>query len=451
MARGALWSAHISLETAQRQLPQLRVDGGAADAIAALDRQIKTESDQRTVLPVPAAELLAHLKTLEQRDPEQDVELLAAASVQRPEDADLVVVTSEAMEACGAPVKAKDLLWDFLRRLPDSEAVALRLLELSLRASDAKIEVERLAGFLDASQPFMARWCRARLAYQTGRWREVGEQVDRMIELRPEMPLMGARQLAADAAMADCNFERAVALRRALVERSEQPGGYDWDLMTAASALGDWATVRRSAARLGMTLTSDEGPIRESWGWVRLCFEEEGTKRFYFGQRTGPVTAQVAQVAPPNVPQHVRDEVVFDAKPLEAAPQDEEERKRWIAPFNVVHTSKQAGYASWFVDGAHPGDERFKAFRDQLEAKAWPLWVMSPDDYTVKDPAHEGETLRGIYFFLATPAATPPSQIDATLRELTTGWEHPWAWRELARAASTDVDHHQHVIDRYGL
>jgi len=451
LARGTVWSARLTLEAARRQLPLLRIDGGAAEAIATLDRQIETESGRKAELPVPAAELLAHLKTIEQRNPEQDVELLSAACVERPDDTELVVITSEAMEACGAPTKAKDLLWDFLRRLPDSEAVALRLLDLSLRASDAQIEVERLAGFLDASQPLVARWCRARFAHQAGRWREVGELVDRMIELWPEMPLTGARQLAAHAAMADSNFERAVALRSALVERSEEPGGHDWDLMTAASALGDWATVRRSAARLGMTLTSDEGPIRESWGWVRLSFEEEGRKRLYFGERTGPVTAQVVQVGPPNEPQHVRDEVVFDAKPLEAAPQDEEERKQWIVPFSVVHVSKRGEYVSWFVDGAHPGDEHFKAFRDELEAKAWPLWVMNPEDYAVNDPEHEGETLRGIYFFLATPAATPPSQIDATLRELTAGWEHPWAWRQLAQAAGTDADHHQHITDRYGL
>jgi len=63
--------------------------------------------------------------------------------------------------------------------------------------------------------------------------------------------------------------------------------------------------VRRAAARLGMELSSSGGPVRETWDWVRVRYERDGESYDCLARRTGPVTAQVATVAPPGRTQHV--------------------------------------------------------------------------------------------------------------------------------------------------
>jgi hypothetical protein len=46
--------------------------------------------------------------------------------------------------------------------------------------------------------------------------------------------------------------------------------------MAAACAAGDWAAVRHSAQMLDFKLDSEEGPVEENWGWVIICYQEEG-------------------------------------------------------------------------------------------------------------------------------------------------------------------------------
>ncbi|MCL2714234.1 MAG: hypothetical protein FWD68_06520 [Alphaproteobacteria bacterium] len=449
LTRGSLWTARRALDAARRQLPQLRRDGGAAEAILELEQRIAAEPAGR--LPVPAGELLAHLQTIPERNPEHDIELLALSCRERPDDEDLVLAASLASEACGAPTSGHELLWAFLEKHPQSTSVALRLLDLSLGHGNADMEVTRLAGFVEASQEQIARWCLVRLAQEKGRWREVAQRTAEIMALAPDFEFAAVHGLAARAAMEEGDLARAALLRRVLAEHSDQPGAADWDLLTAASALGDWDMVRWSAARLGMKLTDAEGPVREEWGWIRVAFEDEGRSRLYVAQRTGPVTAQVVEIARPGVAQHVHDEVVFDAALLEPVPEDEEERESWLPPFRVVHVSRAGGCVSWLLDGADPGKESLARLRTALEADEWLLRRVSSDDYAVADPEREGATLPGICLFLATPATTPAAQIDARLRDLTGGFAHPWAWLDLARAAGGDTERHQHIIKRYGL
>jgi len=450
LARGSVWTARQALEAARRQLAQLRSDGGAAQAIGELEQQIEAVGEAE--LPVLAAGLLAHLEGLTEHNPEHDIALLLPACRERPEDAELVLAAAQASDACGVPAQARELLWQFLEQQhPQSVPVALSLLELSLRHGSDDSEVVRLAGFLEQAQPAIAKWCRLRLAQQKGRWREVAEQAAEIMALEPDFEFAAVHGLAAQAAMEEGDLARAVSLRKALALRSEQPGAADWELMTAASALGDWATVRWSADRLGLTLTGDEGVVREQWGWILVAFEDEGRTRQYAAQRSGPVTAQVVEVAHPRAAQHVLDEVVFDATLLEPVPDDEEERKTWLPAFRVVHVTRAGGYISWLLDGAHPGEEALGALRTALDAQAWLLRQVSSDDYEIPNPEQDGTPLSGILLFLATPASTPAAEVDARLRDLTRGFKHPWAWLDLARAAGADTGHHQHIIRRYGL
>ncbi|SDX47046.1 tetratricopeptide repeat protein [Lysobacter enzymogenes] len=451
LLRNAPWSARRALELARGHLSGLRADLGAAALIDAFAARVDAAAGGEFALPMPAEQVYEHVRGNEGSDPEQDMELLQAAYAQRRDDGALAGLLASAMLACGARAEALAHLWEFVGRHPGSEeSPAGQLLEQLLDGDDAGAQVERLAALLQPQRAAFAHWCRAQLAFRHSRWREVGEHVQRLLEAAPDAD--GARRLWARAAMEERDFAQAVGLYAELAERAEQPGGDDWDLMSAASAAGDWDAVRRAAARLGIELTGSEGPVRETWGWVRVRYERDGESYDCLARRTGPVTAQVATVAPPGRTQHVRDEVVFDAAPLEQAPEDEAERERWLAPFRVVHTLHRADYRSWFVDGAHPGEPAFEALCEAVDALDWSLWVRSGDDYRVRDPASEEEgALAGVFFFLATPPQLAPVEIDRRLHELTAGWEHPLSWQQLAEQAGADVSRHEAVVEAYGL
>ncbi|MBT2745329.1 MULTISPECIES: hypothetical protein [unclassified Lysobacter] len=450
LLRKAGWTARRALAIARRHLPSLRSDLGASELIAAFAARVDA-LDTAAAPRLPAEAVYEHVRDDEGSDPEQDIELLLAAYRERPDDGPLAGLLGSAMIACGAREDAIAHLWEFVRRHPQSEdAPASQLLEQWLEQGDAEAEIGRLAALVEPARPAFAHWCRAQLAFAHERWNEVGEHVERLLSHVPDAN--GARRLWARAAMANRDFDRAVGLYAALAEQSEEPGGDDWDLMSAASAAGDWPAVRRSAARLGMQLSSEDGPVRESWGWLRLRYEHDGESYDCLGRRTGPVTAEVVAVAAPGRPQHVRDEVVFDAAPLEQAPEDEAEREHWLTPFRVLHTRHRADYRSWYVDGAHPGESAFEAMREALEAQQWSVWVRSGDDYRVRDPKQdEYADLPGLYFFLATPPQVAPSQVDLRLLELTAGWEHPLSWLQLAEQAGADTDRHEAIVEAYGL
>ncbi|UJB21638.1 MULTISPECIES: tetratricopeptide repeat protein [Lysobacter] len=450
LLRKAGWTARRALAIARRHLPLLRSDLGAGELIAAFAARVDA-LDAAAVPSMPAEAVYEHVRDDEGSDPEQDIELLLAAYRERPDDGPLAGLLGSAMIACGSREDAIAHLWEFVRRHPQSEdAPASQLLEQLLDQGEAEAEIGRLAALVEPERPAFAHWCRAQLAFARERWSEVGEHVERLLIHVPDAN--GARRLWARAAMANQDFDRAVGLYAALAEQSEEPGGDDWDLMSAASAAGDWPAVRRSAARLGMQLSSEDGPVRESWGWLRLRYEHDGESYDCLGSRTGPVTAEVVTVAAPGRPQHVRDEVVFDAAPLEQAPEDEAEREHWLTPFRVVHTRHRADYRSWFVDGAHPGESAFEAMREALEAQQWSVWVRSGDDYRVRDPKQdEDAALPGLYFFLATPPQVAPSQVDSRLLELTAGWEHPLSWLQLAEQAGADTGRHEAIVEAYGL
>lgn len=158
--------------------------------------------------------------------------------------------------------------------------------------------------------------------------------------------------------------EAALAYQR-LAGKLEEPQSVQWDQMTAASAARDWTMLREVAAGMGMEFAAGDGPIEEDWGWVIVRYIEDGEALDYYARRTGPVTARVLENAPGNRSQRVGDWVVFDAGLIYPAPEDEEERKRFVPTYAVVHVLESGGYSpSWLVDGVYPGDEAFDAFRE---------------------------------------------------------------------------------------
>ncbi|KAA9001924.1 hypothetical protein FJU30_06495 [Affinibrenneria salicis] len=457
LGRQAIWVARRALAIAQTHLAELRSPLGDDRALAALADEISVHALQ-TSLPVPADQLMSWLEQRadEERDPEQEVEWLTLAVSERPDDQPLQLLAASALQACAAERQAAELLEAWVQRHPEEESeIVYQLLQLLLRAGNFS-RIEQLAEHYQAGMPHVALWYRIQAAQAQEDWEKTERLCMQMTQLAGMENKISPWMIAGVAAMKLKGFDRALACyQQALIRIDAQemsPVNALWDAMTAASALQDWPTVRALSARLEMTFSSDEGPIEENWGWVRLRFWEDHEYRYYLALRTGPVTAIVRQPGYNNAVQHFNDLVVFDAALLNEQPETEEEKEHFIGLYDVVHVVKSGQYApAWFIDGVAPGQEAFQQLADQLEAERCYVWVTSDDDYQVVDSQAGDTPLPGLHFVLSAPLDMPEQNIDSLLSRLTAGWQHQPHWLALARKAGLDESRHLATIERYQL
>lgn len=450
-ARGARETARRALAAMEACVPRLRAVLDANERVAALAARVSS-LPECTDLPVPAGELVAHLRTLEERDPEREIEWLTAARRELPEDLTLLLETADALKTCSLAADSQQLLWTALEAHRDWRPVIYRLQGHVLKAAELRAH-ERLLALVEPTDPATACWIRMRWAFLNGQWSEVGEHAVRMLSIENDDD---ARDLWAQAAMKAEDFGTAVRLRKEQLASSEVLNrGVCWDLLCAASAAGEWETVREHATKLGMELEGTEGPVEENWGRVMVAYEEEGKNYRYVATRTGPVTATILEPAPGRRRQRAGDRVVFEPRPREEAPEDEEEKKRFLYTYGHIHTVQSGEFEhSWLLDGAEPTDKAYASFRDALWAKGWSCWRLHRPDYEVTDPAaQEGEEgkLPGMLVLVAAPKAVPALEIHEQLKELTRRWKHPLCWLALAEHVERDVAHHREVEEKYGL
>ncbi|ALB64226.1 FIG00553992: hypothetical protein [Cronobacter condimenti 1330] len=459
LGRGATWVARRALAQAKQAAARLRNPRDEDEALSALERQIAAmETDVE--LPVPAESLMAWLEARGEqegviRDPEQEAQWLMLASAQRPDDEQLLMLAASALEACQAHGEAIDLLLGWQKRHPQEEASPLFHLLSALINARRYDEILALAGTYTDTLAHVALWFKAQVAQAQEDWENL-ETLSHALKDTPQgQQKIAPWLLAGQAAMRQKAYDRATTYLNNAVEmleaREEDPSNVLWDLLTAASASEDWATVRQASARLGMQFSTEEGPVEEQWGTVRLRFFENHDEHFYFAQRTGPVTARVFQPSWRKTPQHMNESVVFDANLLNTPPEDEKERENFIPLHNVVKTLEPGNYApSWFIDGVDPGEEAFNAFVGDVRERGGAVWVHCESDYEVTD-SESGETLPGIYFMLAMPQSVSALEVDAMLRELTQSWEHPIHWLDVALTGGLDETRHRQVMARYQL
>lgn len=453
LQRDAVWMARRHLALAQQHLGQLRQDRGARAQLAELAARIEAAPAQAT-LPVPAGELLTWLlaqgEADQGRDPEREAQWLLQAVEERPDDAALVDVAASALNACGAADEAVALLWRHVQQHPEEDGTpAYTLMRLLVEGGD-EAGLTRLIRQFEGSVPVFALWCQAQLARHRSDWAALEQACTALLALSPGSH--GARGLLATALMTQQRFDEAKQHYRHLTETLEEPRSVHWDHMTAASAARDWDAVRHSAAAIGMTLSNDTGPVEENSGWVIIRCMDAGEPIEYYAQRTGPVTARIIENAPASRPQRVDDWVVFDAELVHPAPEDEQEREHFMPTYAQVHLLESGGHASsWLVDGVDPGEDRWTAFSEAVQAQGWKLWKHSRDDYQLTDPDNADGQLPGVLFTIAQPQGHPPLALHRFLSEATAGWAHPLCWLRLAEACDQDEQRHLAVIERYGL
>jgi hypothetical protein len=451
LARGAQWSAQRLLTLARKHQPQLRADAGAAARLDALQAELARQP--APALPTPANRLMAWLETLAERNPEQEAQWLLTAQRELPEDQNLLMLTSSALNACGAFEEAEALLQADLQRRPQAESdqVAHTLLSVWLHRGETG-RIKELARRFESIEPPFSSWCRARLAEREGNWAQVVALSQAAIE---QAPWPGLIQLLAVGLRQQKHFAEAAATYQRLAGLLENPRAALWDHMTCATAAGDWQAVRASAKKLEIELDSNTGsdsdPIEEDWGWIIIRYIEEGTARDYYARRTGPVTASILENAVPGKPQHVLDQIVFDASYLEDPPEDEAERKEFTYTYGSVHTLKSGGYGpSWLVEGVHPGKEALKTLIDTLEAQGHQVWVHS-SDYEVRDTENDNTPLPAVLFTVASPQERPALELHKLLQQETQQFPHKMCWLHLVRHCNLDASEHEDVVMRYGL
>ncbi|MBH1665860.1 hypothetical protein I5U73_12140 [Stenotrophomonas maltophilia] len=453
LQRGARWVAQRQLGLARAHLPPLRQDRGASALGAALAARVESLPEVAP-LPVPATELLAWLEARGEqnhsRDPEQEAQWLLQAHAQCPDDEPLADTAASALNACGAQAEARALLWDFVAAHPQHDGAAAYTLMRWLAEQGDDAGLRRLADVFRDSVPVFAHWCEVQRARRVSDWPALELAAKALLELSPGSH--GARGTLARMYMDTGRFSDAQACYAQLIELLEEPNAAHWDHMSAASAAHDWDAVRRSAAAIGMELSSTEGVVEEPWGWVIIRSEEEGEPMEYYARRSGPVTARIVENAPANRAQQVGDWVVFDAALVHPAPEDEEAREHFIPTYAQVHVLERGGFArSWLIDGAHPGEDAWNALVEAVEAQGWKIWAHSRPDYTVTDPEAEDGTLPGLLFTIAQPQDHAPLALHRFLQQATAGWAHPLCWLRLAEACDQDRQPHLDVIERYGL
>ncbi|MDR2689291.1 MAG: hypothetical protein LBB76_05985 [Azoarcus sp.] len=453
LARGAVWNARRILALARRHQTRLKADCGAAARLDALEAEI--DATTSPPLPVAAARLIGWLEEQQDRNPEREVDWLLTAHRELPDDQALLTLTASALQACGAHEEAETLLWAHVERHrhagdePHYDVIT-GLLGLCLDRGHYD-RIEQIASHHDAVDPAFANWCRARRAEREQDWEQVVTLCEAAIAHAPAQ--QDLHRLLGNALARQKRFPQAAATYLRLAELLENPHPALWDHMTCACAAGDWDAVRASAARLEIELESNSGPIDEDWGWIIIRCEENGGTQDYYARRTGPVSARILENAGPRQPQHVLDEVVFDAGWLEPPPEDEEERKKFIYTYGLVHTAKSGGYGpSWVVEGVHPGKERLETLVKALEDQDNQVWIFRENyDLTDHDADDDAPPLPGVLFSIAAPQDRPALSLHELLREHTRDFPHGLCWLNLAKHCGAEIASHEAIIERYDL
>ena len=465
-ARQVPWLAAQAVARAGHHVPLLREDFGAADKVRRAGQALAA------VVPRPAPcapeELPGWLRSPEAEglSNETVIQWLEQAHQALPGDEGLAMLLASALSNYGCHDEARSRLQAMVLAAPQSVALQNHWFGLCFSAGDLDA-IEEQARRIEAAQPAMAAWYRARIAFREGRYAQVGPLVEQVLAHDPEAT--ATRRLWADAAMELKDFDTAVAQRRMVLAADEAPEpGRRWELLIAASAAGLWADVRAQARALEMELEAgepDDAVIEEDWGLVYLRCEENGRERDVLARRTGPATARIVQPSPRGLGQRLDDWVVFEPKLAEQPPEDEEELRTYTRVFTApLHVLEKGPYGpSYMIDGVHPGEESVSALRDALHEAGWSTWQYSNDNYRVSDADAGGEdgeggddeedgdeaALPGLYLAVTAPANVPPRAIAARVAALCKG--HQLCWTELARAAGEPTEWHEAMEARYGL
>ncbi|MGW4800809.1 tetratricopeptide repeat protein, partial [Nonomuraea sp. NPDC004297] len=435
--------ARLLADLAESGAAELRESGDLSERIAALRAAADAAAEPEA--PGPLEERVGLFDAADgfNADPERWVGWLAPLSGENVEATRRHTTT---LGFLGYPATGADIYWkllvdggDLATAEPDDVAYLTTLL-IEARQDE---RLEQMAAMLPHAAQHVAL---ARLHSARERWQETADAAEHAIQAGAGID---ARRLLSGAAQQlDVNARGAEVLLEVLDELTDEDV---WRMIVMATSAEDWETVRKGAAKIGMPIKSQEGPIEEEMGLIRLILPApDGGQRQVLSIRTGPATARLALPQPRGMDYNAGDLVVFDPQLLEPVPDDPQEQQNFVPPFAAVRILRPGGYTSYFFDGAAPSEADWAEFTEVMAERGWPMWVYSDENYTVTHPA-SSERLPGVFGWVAVPPDVSPSEVDALLDDATERWVHPLAWLDLAREIDVEIERHERIVKEYGL
>ncbi|MEQ4718350.1 tetratricopeptide repeat protein [Nonomuraea sp. B19D2] len=443
VARQGVWQARLLADLAESGAAELRQSEGIGERMAALRAAADAAAEPEA--PGPLSELVGLFDAADgfNADPERWVGWLAPLSG---EDLEATRRHTTTLGFLGFPATGADIYWKLLVdtgdiATADSDDVAYLTTLLVEARQDERLE--QMAALLPHAAQQLAL---ARLHSARERWQETLDAAEHAVAAGAGLD---ARRLLSGAAQQlDENARAAQVLLEVLDELTDEDV---WRMIVMATSTEDWDTVRKGAAKIGMPIKSKEGPIEEEMGLIRVILPApDGGQRQVLSIRTGPATARLALPQPRGMDYNAGDLVVFDPQLLEPVPDDPQEQQNFVPPFAAVRILRPGGYTSYFFDGAAPSEEDWAEFTEVMAERGWPMWVYSDENYTVTHPT-SGESLPGVFGWVAVPPDVSPAEVDALLDDATERWVHPLAWLDLAREIDVEVERHERIVKEYGL
>ncbi|WP_327086470.1 tetratricopeptide repeat protein [Nonomuraea sp. NBC_01738] len=443
VARQGVWQAKLLADLTEQFTGELRVTDGLPERIAAL--RAAADATTEPTAPGPVAERVAYFDAADgfNADPEKWVGWLAPVSGS---DLEATRRHTTTLGFLGYPATGADIYWKLLvdsGELADADPDDVAYLTTLLIEARQDERLEQMAALLPHAAQHLAL---ARLHSARERWAETLVEAEHAVAAGAGIE---ARRLVSGAAQQlDDNAKGANVLLEVIDELADEDL---WRMVVMATSAEDWATVRKGAAKIGMPLKSADGPIEEEMGLVRLILPApDGGQRQVLSLRTGPATARLALPQPRGMDYNAGDLVVFDPQLLEPIPDDPQEQQNFVPPFAAVRILRPGGYVSYFFDGAAPSEADWAEFTEVMAERGWPMWVYSDENYAVSHPT-SGESLPGVFGWVAVPPDVSASEVDALLDDATERWSHPLAWLDLAREIDVEIERHERIVKEYGL
>ncbi|WP_433439741.1 tetratricopeptide repeat protein [Nonomuraea sp. CA-141351] len=443
VARQGVWQARLLADLAESGAAELRESEGIAERVAALRAAADAASEPEAPGPLDERVGLFDAADGFNADPEKWVGWLAPLSG---EDLEATRRHTTTLGFLGFPSTGADIYWKMLVDTGDiatADADDVAYLTTLLVEARQDERLEQMAALLPHAAQYLAL---ARLHSARERWPETLDAGEHAVAAGAGLD---ARRLLSGAAQQlDENARAAQVLLEVLDELADEDV---WRMIVMATSAEDWETVRKGAAKIGMPIKSKEGPIEEEMGLIRLILPApDGGQRQVLSIRTGPASARLALPQPRGMDYNAGDLVVFDPQLLEPVPDDPQEQQNFVPPFAAVRILRPGGYTSYFFDGAAPSEEDWAEFTEVMAERGWPMWVYSDENYTVTHPS-TGESLPGVFGWVAVPPDVSAAEVDALLDDATERWVHPLAWLDLAREIDVEVERHERIVKEYGL
>lgn len=443
IARQGVWQARLLADVAEAGSAELRESGDLGERIAAL--RAAAESATEPEAPGPLEETVGLFDAADgfNADPERWVGWLAPLSGK---DLEATRRHTTTLGFLGYPATGADIYWKMLVDSGDiatADADDVAYLTTLLVEARQDERLEQMAALLPHAAQHLTL---ARLHSARERWQETLDAAEHAVAAGAG--LEARRLLSGAAQQLDHNDRAAGVLLEVLDDLVDEDV---WRMIVMATSAEDWDTVRKGAAKIGMPIKSKEGPIEEEMGLIRLILPApDGGQRQVLSIRTGPATARLALPQPRGMDYNAGDLVVFDPQLLEPVPEDPQEQQNFVPPFAAVRILRPGGYTSYFFDGAAPSEEDWAEFTEVMAERGWPMWVYSDENYTINHPT-SGESLPGVFGWVAVPPNVSPNEVDALLDDATERWVHPLAWLDLAREIDVEVERHERIVKEYGL